>query len=146
MWQNHGFVTHFMTKQNSLSCEKTNFGFLETLGFLDSHVFVALLLARCHPMALFSNIGCSPPFQSCFILCLSNVDKKTVSYWLTITLARVTIIDRARSLIGWLDLGFWSVVLVFTYCLLYTGCRHVIGQFYCHLIGPCNISESRDTS
>ena len=65
-----------MTKQNSLSCEKTNFGFLETLGFLDSHVFVALLLARCHPMALFSNIGCSPPFQSCFILCLSNVDKK----------------------------------------------------------------------
>ena len=83
----------------------TNFVFLEISRFLDRQLFVALLLARCHPIAL-SVISDVAPFQSCFILCLSNVDKKTVSYWLTITLARVIIIDRAGSLIGWLDLGF----------------------------------------
>ena len=129
MTTNHVTGSWHTSWQKCLSCEMTNFVFLEISRFLDRQLFVALLLARCHPIAL-SVISDVAPFQSCFILCLSNVDKKTVSYWLTITLARVIIIDRAGSLIGWLDLGFWSVVLVFTYCLLYTEWQHVIGWFY----------------
>ena len=75
MTTNHVTGSWHTSWQKCLSCEMMNFVFLEMLWFLDRQLFVALLLARCHPMAL-SVISDVAPFQSCFILCLSNVDKK----------------------------------------------------------------------